>query len=168
MVAFTGSSIAAAAVVAALCLPLAPARADWSAEVSREVGKIKVTVRGDVEGPLSVYATCDTTRNTLLALLIPSTDPALTTGGLRLSFAFPDGSRYTSPAALYRYDNNLVAVGYSNANDVPAIVDALAKARDDVQIGLTPAGGQQRTWMADVDGSTAAARKFLDNCFNTN
>jgi hypothetical protein len=169
MVAYGGATrVAIAAVIATLSLPLPSAVAEWSAEISRELGKLKVTVWGDVEGGRAIYATCDTARNALLALLVPSTDPSLTATGMTLSFAFADGSRWTSRTSLYRYDNDLVAVGYSNANDVPAIVAALARARDDVQIGLTGATGQARTWMADTDGSTAAARKFLDNCFNTN
>jgi hypothetical protein len=169
MVAYRSAArVALAAAVAALSLPLPAALADWSAEISRELGKLKVTVWGEVEGGRAIYATCDTTRTTVLAFLVPSNDPALTTTGMTLSFLFPDGSRWTSRTSLYRYDSNLVAVGYSNANDVPAIVAALARARDDVQIGLTGASGPAQTWMADVSGSTAAARKFLDNCFNTN
>jgi hypothetical protein len=143
------------------------ALADWSAEISRELGRLKVTVWGDVEDGRAIYATCDTGRNALLAFIVPSTDPMLTATGMTLSFAFAGGARWTSPTSLYRYDNDFVAVGYANANDVPAIVNALAKAREDVRIGLT-VGGQARTWTADATGSTAAARKFLDNCFATN
>jgi hypothetical protein len=144
------------------------ALADWSAEISRELGRLKVTVWGDVEDGRAVYATCDTARNALLAFIVPSTDPMLSAAGMTLSFAFPGGARWTSPTSLYRYDNDFVAVGYANANDVPAIVNALASARDNVRIGLTAAGSPARTWSADVRGSSAAARKFLDNCFATN
>jgi hypothetical protein len=148
--------------------PSSGALAAWSAEVSRELGRLKVTVWGEVEGGRAVYATCDTGRNALLALLVPTNDPGLTTTGMTLSFTFADGARWTSRTALYRYDNDFIAVGYSNAGDVPAIVGALARARQQVQIGLTGANGEARTWSADVAGSTAAARRFLDNCFNTN
>jgi hypothetical protein len=142
--------------------------ADWSAEISRELGRLKVTLWGEVADDRAVYATCDTGRNALLALLVPSDDPGLSMTGMTLSFTFADGARWTSRTALYRYDNDYIAVGYSNAGDVPAIVGALARARDDVQIGLTAPNGQLRTWSADVNGSSAAARRFLDNCFNTN
>jgi hypothetical protein len=88
--------------------------------------------------------------------------------GMTISFGFADGRRWTSETALYRYDSSLIAVGYRNANDVPAIVNALAAARHDLTIGLTGANGHTRTWSAGIQGSTAAARQFLDNCFNTN
>jgi hypothetical protein len=163
-----GARTAFAALAIAGALPGSDALAAWSAEVSRELGRLKVTVWGEVEGGRAVYATCDTARNALLALLVPTGDPGLTTTGMTLSFTFADGARWTSGTALYRYDNDFVAVSYGNASDVPAIVGALARARSDVRIGLTGANGQARTWTAEVSGSTAAARRFLDNCFNTN
>ena len=50
-----------------------------------------------------------------------------------------------------------------------AIVDAAARARDAVRVAVEmPAMAQARSWTVDVRGSTAAARKFLDNCFPTN
>jgi hypothetical protein len=157
-----------AAVAIAGAVPASPAFAAWSAEVSREPGRLKVTVLGDVEGGRAVYATCDTARNAMLALLVPSNDPGLSVTGMTLSFAFGDGRRWTSEAALYRYDNQFIAVGYRNANDVPAIVGALSTARASLAVGLTGATGQTRTWSADIGGAESAARRFLDNCFNTN
>jgi hypothetical protein len=169
MVAYrSGACAAFAALAIGGSWPAHSAAAAWSAEVSRELGRLKVTVWGEVEGGRAVYATCDTGRNAVLALLVPSTDPGLAATGMTLSFSFADGAQWTSRSALYRFDNAMVAVGYGNAGDVPAIVEALARARNDLQIGLTGADGQARTWTADVTGSTAAARRFLDNCFNTN
>jgi hypothetical protein len=161
------SAVVAATLVAA-ALPSA-ARADWSADVSRDaVGRLKVQIMADVDGGRAIYATCDTSRNTLLALLMPAGDPLLSTAGMTLTFAFPDGRRWASRAGLYRYDNDFVAVGYGNAADVPAIMAAVAGARDAIQVGVTSPGGPPQTWTADAHGSTSAARKFLDNCFPTN
>ena len=159
-----------AGLVIAAAAALAPASAVCSAAVTHDAtGRLQVAITGDVDGVRSVYASCDPSRNTVLALLVPATDPALATSGMTLSFGFSNGAHWTSSAGLYRYDNTLVAVGYGNANDVPAIVQALASAQGPLQIGLSPAtGGQAQTWSADVHGSTAAARKFLDNCFGTN
>jgi hypothetical protein len=148
---------------------IAPASADWSADITHNAsGQLQVSITGDVDGVRSVYASCDPGRNTVLALLVPATDPTLTTSGMTLSFAFADGKRWASNAGLYRYDNTLVAVGYGNGNDVPAIVQALGTAQGPVQIGLGVPGGQAQSWTADVHGSASAARKFLDNCFGTN
>ncbi len=156
------------AVVSVGAAPL-QVHADWSVDVSRDtVGRLKVQVTADVDGDYSIYATCDTSRNTLLALLVPAGDPVLSTAGMTLTFAFADGRRWVSRAGLYRYDNDLVAVGYGNAADVPAIMAAVAGTRDAIQIGLAAGSGPPQTWTAEARGSTAAARKFLDNCFPTN
>jgi hypothetical protein len=161
--------VVVAGFLAASAGPLPAARAAWSADVTHDAtGRLKVAITGDVDGVRSVYASCDPSRSAVLALLVPATDPSLTTSGMTLSFVFADGTRWASSAGLYRYDNTLVAVGYGNAKDVPAIMQALADAQSPVQIGLGLAGGQAQTWTADVHGSTAAARKFLDNCFGTN
>ena len=161
---------AAVAAVLAGAGPFPAALAAWSADVGYDQnGKLKVALRGDIDGARSIYATCDITRSTILAVLVPVNDPGIATTGMTLSFTFANGARWASTASLYRYDNDLVAVGYGNANDVPAIVAALAAARDFVSVGLaTTATGQARSWLADVRGSTPAARKFLDNCFPTN
>src|SRR5438105_4771 len=90
------------------------------------------------------------------------------TAGMMLTFAFPDGRRWVSRAGLYRYDNDYIAVGYGNASDVPAIMAAVAGARDPIEVGLAAGSSPPQTWTADARGSTAAARKFLDNCFPTN
>src|SRR5205809_7535428 len=74
-------------------------QADWSVDVSRDaVGRLKVQVTADVEGEYSIYATCDTSRNTLLAVLVPAGDPVLSTAGMTLTFAFADGRRWVSRA----------------------------------------------------------------------
>jgi hypothetical protein len=162
------NAVLAAASLFSAGLPLAAADAAWSADTYKDAsGRLKVELTAEVDGTRSIYATCDTSRNAVLALLVPATEPTLSITGMTLSFAFAGGSRFTSRADLYRYDNDLVAVGYGNAADVPAIMSAFAGAREAVQIGLgAPAGGQ--TWSADVRGSSAAVRKFLDNCFPTN
>jgi hypothetical protein len=161
-------ALAIAAFVSAA--PKAPALGAWSANVTYDAaGRLRVSIRGDLDGNRAIYAMCDISRSTILAVLVPATDPVLTATGMTLSFAFADGARWTSPASLYRYDDTQVAVGYGSANDVPAIVEALASARDVVTVGLSAAStGQARSWTADVRGSTTAARKFLDNCFPTN
>jgi hypothetical protein len=161
-------TVVASAVLIAAAVPL-PALAEWSADLSRDaVGRIKVEVMADVDGGRAIYATCDTGRNALLALLVPAGDPSLSTTGMTLTFAFGDGRRWVSRAGLYRYDNELVAVGYGNAADVPAIMAAVAGTREAIQVGLAPAAGPGQTWTAQARGATAAARKFLDNCFPTN
>ena len=161
------STIVAATTLLVCCI--APALADWSADVSRDAaGRLKVQITADVDGDHVIYATCDTSRNTLLALLVPAGDPSLSTAGMTLTFALPDGRRWVSRAGLYRYDNDYVAVGYGNAADVPAIMAAVAGARDAIQVGVTSPTSSPQTWAADARGANAAARKFLDNCFPTN
>jgi|GraSoiStandDraft_9_1057307.scaffolds.fasta_scaffold444129_2 hypothetical protein len=163
-----GTRVTVVATVIGAGLPLS-AFADWSADVSRDaVGRLKVQIMADVDGSRTIYATCDTSRNTLLALLVPADDPSLSTTGMMLTFAFPDGRRWVSRAGLYRYDNDYIAVGYGNASDVPAIMAAVAGARDPIEVGLAAGSSPPQTWTADARGSTAAARKFLDNCFPTN
>ena len=161
--------LVAVAGLATVAAANSPAAASWSADVSRDAnGRVKVQLTADVDGGRTIYATCDTSRNSILAVLVPASDPALSLNGMTLSFAFADGRRWTSRAALYRYDNDLVAVGYGTPGDVPSIVAAFAGAKDTVEVEVeAPATGHQ-IWTADARGSTAAARKFLDNCFPTN
>ena len=144
--------------------------AAWSSDVSYDAtGRLKVSIKGDIDGSRAIYATCDISRSTVLAVLVPANEPMLSMTGMTLSFSFASGERWTSPASLYRYDSTQIAVGYGNADDVPEIVDALASAQDAITVGLaTAATGQSRSWAADVRGSTSAARKFLDSCFPTN
>ena len=164
-----GRTVVATLLLISVAKPLAPAFANWSADITHDAaGALTVAITGDVDGVRSVYATCAPSRKAVLALLVPATDTTLATSGMTLTFAFADGTRWASKAGLYRYDNTFVAVGYGNATDVPAIISALASARAPVQIGLDLPSGQTQAWSVDVHGSTAAARKFLDNCFGTN
>src|SRR4051812_14248208 len=154
---------------AALAVSALPAAAAWSADVSRdETGRLKVELTADLNGDHSIFAMCDTSRTAILAVLVPASDPALAMNGMTLSFAFGDGTRWSSRAALYRYDSDVVAVGYGTPDDVPDIMQAFADAKAPVQVVVEAPGPGQKTWTADVKGSSAAARKFLDNCFPTN
>jgi hypothetical protein len=77
--------------------------------------------------------------------------------------------RWTSTAALFRYDADFIAVAYANLDDIPNIVMALAAAARAVRVTVEiPATGEVRAFSADVRGSTAAARKFLATCFPLN
>jgi hypothetical protein len=157
------------ASLAATTLPLSPAWSAWNADVSKDAtGRLKVQLTADIDDSRLIYLTCDSSRSAVLALVVPATEPRLNTAGMMLSFAFADGSRWVSRSALYRYDNDQVAVGYGSPADVQAIVQAFATTRDAVQVGLAPPGGTERTFSADVRGSAAAAKKVLDNCFPTN
>ncbi len=145
-----------------------PAPAEWSSNVFHDLtGHLQVSITGEVNGGGEIQATCDTGRNATLSLM--PADPAWTAGGAILGVEAENGEQWSSHATPYRSESGLTGLTYANADDIPAIVTAIGDAAKSILIRVeNPTTGRKSEWRADARGSTAAARRFLDNCFPTN